>query len=274
MDGSLESIFDFYDFTTGRRLFALRQVRAQATGFAELTKHCDAAIAHELATREIERRWAGEPSDAGTNPVAQRIDVLVDRALGAIRDHALAQTQGAAPDDPIHAEVEKFVKRIFPVSVHAVTTLPYVDELAAVDDIVALLKGELAPTVKDLALGRLTKRLADLAGEYRDALDAPPQSLIQWGRVRAARAEGQGLLLEAVAIIVGKHHKRTPQGTAERLALLAPILKQNEAIGQYLRARRAVHDVNPETGEEDPSAPAAPEKTEIGKAPEGGKGDG
>src|SRR5262249_9066992 len=122
MDGSLESIFDFYDFTTGRRLFALRQVRALASGFTELAKHCDAAIAHELAPRELERRWAGEPVDA-PNPAAQRIDVLVDRALGAIRDHALAQSQGAGPDDPIHAEVEKFIKRIFPVSVHAVTTL-------------------------------------------------------------------------------------------------------------------------------------------------------
>src|SRR6185503_7564217 len=106
---------------------------------------CDAAIAHELATREIERRWSGEPSDAGTNPVAQRRDVLVDLALGAIRDHALAQAQGAAPDDPIHADLERFGKRLFPVSVYAVTTLPYVDELAAVDDIVVLLKGELAP---------------------------------------------------------------------------------------------------------------------------------
>jgi hypothetical protein len=34
--------------------------------------HCDSAIAHDLATREIERRWAGEPAKGDTNPVAQR----------------------------------------------------------------------------------------------------------------------------------------------------------------------------------------------------------
>ena len=38
-----------------------------------------------------------------------------------------------------------------------------------------------------------------------------------------------------------------------RSALLAPILKQNEAIRTYLRARRGVEDVDPETGEIDPS---------------------
>jgi len=272
MDGSLESILDFYVFTTGRRLFALRQVRAlaQEQGFTELVQHCDATLAHDLATREIERRWAGAPAGATTNPVAQRIDVLVDRTLGAIRDHAVAQTQGALPHDPIHAAVVSFVKRIFPVSVYAVTSLPYVDELAAVDDIVKLLRGELAPVVKDFGLGRLVERLGDLAQQYRDALEVSPPSLITWDRVRAARSEGQGLLLETVAILIGKHHKRTPEGTAERLALLAPILHQNEAIGQYLRARRAVADIDPDTGEEDPSAPDAGE-AQGGEAPKAGK---
>lgn len=60
---------------------------------------------------------------------------------------------------------------------------------------------------------------------------------------------------------MGKHHERTPEGTAARLALLAPILQQNEAIRQYLRARRAVADVNPETGEDEPAAPGAAQAT-------------
>jgi hypothetical protein len=270
MDGSLESLLNLYIFPTGRRLFALHQVRtlAHAQGFTELVEHCDATIAHDGDARELERRWAFEPAVADTNPAAQRIDVFVDRTLGAIRDHVVAQTQGAAPDDPIHADAASFLKRIFPVSVYAVTSLPYVDELAAVGDIVAQLNGELAAPVKEFGLERLVKRLADLAVQYRDALETPPQSFIEWGRVRAARGEGQGLLLEAVAIILGKHHQRTPEGTEARLSLLAPILKQNEAIGQYQRARRAVTDVNPETGEDDPSAPSAV------TGPSGGKANG
>lgn len=262
MDGSLESLIGLYQFTTGRLLFGISQVRAaaQAQGFTELVKHCDVTLAHAEATRELERRWAGEPADTGTNPEAQRIDALVDGCLGAIRDHAVAQTKSAPPDDPIHEQVDSFVKTVFPGrNVHAVTSLAYVEELAAVDDIVKLLQGDLAPAVKDLGLGRLAKRLADLAQQYREALEAPPESLVQWGRVRAARAEGQGLLLEAVAIILGKHHQRTPEGTEQRLSLLRPILKQNDQIGDYLRARRAVHDVDPTTGQDTPGAPGSGE---------------
>ncbi|MCC6556085.1 MAG: hypothetical protein IT372_24250 [Polyangiaceae bacterium] len=262
MDGSLESLFSFYVFTTGRRLFALRQVRAaaQAEGFTALAEHCGAAIEHDIATQAIERRWAGEPMSADTNPEAQRIDVLVDRTLGGIRDHAVAQTVGAPDSDPIHASVADFLKKVFPTgSVRDITTLSYVDELEAVDGIVRMFEGELAGLVEELNLGRLAERLAKLAVDYRAALESPPQSLIDWGRVRAARAEGQGLLLEAVALIVGKHHARTPEGTAARLALLGPILRQNEAIGVSLRARRTPTDVNPETGEEQPNSPGAAE---------------
>jgi hypothetical protein len=43
-----------------------------------------------------------------------------------------------------------------------------------------------------------------------------------------------------------------------------PILRQNEAIRQYLRARRGVEDVDPDTGEIDPNAPSS------GPTPEGG----
>ena len=76
------------------------------------------------------------------------------------------------------------------------------------------------------------------------------------------------MLLETVAIIVGKHHERTPEGTAARLSLLEPILKQNEAIGQYLKARRSPPDVNPETGEDAPDTPEAAKTPTEAKAPE------
>ncbi|NUQ75434.1 MAG: hypothetical protein HUU21_17945 [Polyangiaceae bacterium] len=56
MDASLESLFNLCVSTTGRRLFAHRQVRAiaQKQSFAELVKHCDNAIAHDLSTRKLE----------------------------------------------------------------------------------------------------------------------------------------------------------------------------------------------------------------------------
>ena len=128
MDSSFESLFGFYEFTSGRRLFALRQVRALAheQDFTELVKHCDAAVTHELATRELERRWAGEPADTGTNPAAQRIDVLVGgndehramvQQLESLYDEAEQQTidldraiNDLPSGDELAAEFEQFLR--------------------------------------------------------------------------------------------------------------------------------------------------------------------
>ena len=46
------------------------------------------------------------------------------------------------------------------------------------------------------------------------------------------------LLLEAVAIILGRHHARTKEGTEARLPVLGPVLKQNVAIGPYHNLER------------------------------------
>jgi hypothetical protein len=286
MEATLGSVFTFYVFTTGRRLFAMRQVKtaAQHLGFDKLVAHCDKAIEHDLATRALEQRWRSEPSPAGAvaNPIARKIDILVDNTLAAIRDTAAAQKRGAAADDPIHANVETFLKRVFTIDLQVLIKLPFVEESAAVDDIVTLLNGELASYVEDLGLTRLAKRLTDLAVQYREALDAAPPSLMTWGKVRAARAEGQELLYEAVCIILGKYHARTPETVAARESLLAPIRKQNDAIGEYLRSRRAIDDVNPETGEEEPDTAEGSDKhkagdgkkTEPAKADDGKKTDG
>jgi hypothetical protein len=256
VDTTLRALIKLYDFTTGRRLFALGLTRAaaKARGLKSLVARCDAAIAHDTEVRALERRWSAAPADPTANPAARKIDTLVDRTIGALRDAALAQAQGAPADDPIHAQVDAFVKRLFPNGVHAVTAAPFVEELQLVDEIVTLLQGELAPTVKELGLGKLTKRLADLAVQYRDALESPPPSVVTWGRVRAGRAEGQERMLEIVAMIMGQFHERTPQSNEARAELLGPILKQNDAIAAYLRSRRAVDDVDPETGAEEPVA--------------------
>lgn len=257
MDGSLASIINLYVFTTGRGTFAIRGVRrlAQQQGFTELVSHCDVTLALYDAARALEHRWAGEPEDTGAKPEAKRLDVLVDTTLGALRDGAVAQTMGAADDDPVHQQVASFLHEVFPAGVHTITRLPYVEESARVDDIVASLKGPLAPAVAELGLGRLANRLADLAAQYREALEAQPPSIVGFDRIRAARAECQGMLLATVALVLGKHHQPSAEGAAARLSLLSPILEQNEAIGAYLRSRRRVEDVNPDTGEDEPSKP-------------------
>jgi hypothetical protein len=262
MDAALGSLLNFYSFSTGRRIFALQQVQkiASDTGFKELDAHITPALKHDAKTREIELQWSRIPVAAPRGQAeTQRVDALTDRTLTAIRDTAMAQATSADPDDPIGTTVDTFLQEIFPLGVQDVTKMLYVDELSAVDAIVVKLKGKLAPQVVELGLSRLADRLAKLAVEYRAAMEAPESEALSFGTVRAARAQGQEYLLQAVALILGRYYRNTKADVAARQSLLSPILKQNDAIRQYLRVRRAVEDVNPETGQVDPAAPVVQE---------------
>jgi len=263
MDVALSSLLTFYAFSTGRRTFAMQQLHkvAKDMKLAALATHVAAAIKNDRKTYDLELAWASSqrapaaPSaDAGK---AKRVDAQVDRALTALRDAAQAQRDGADPaaEKDLVSSIDAMLTSLFPKGVGDVTSLSFVDELNAVDRIVAKLRGEHAALVADLGLGRLTERLAKLAVEYRAALEAPSAGGPRFDEVRAARAAGQERMLEAVAMILGAYPHGTKEDVAARRALLAPILEQNEAIRQYLRSRRAVEDVNPDTGDLDPSAP-------------------
>lgn len=277
MEPSLSALLNLYVFPTGRRLFALRRVGelAQKANAPELAAHCIAALSHDRKCLALEQKWSGivaarrgkgAPAPCKAIPMdASAIDPLVDATLTAIRDNAQKQTAGALPDDPIHAVVAGFLKEIYPGGVQAVTSLPYVEELAAVDHILARLdENELSETVKDLGLSRLVKRLATLNEQYRTALASPTPETLAFGEVKAARAAGQEHLLQAVAIILGKHHKSTPADLAARADLLGPILEQNDAIGALMRSRRAVSDVDPETGNAEPAGAGSEPAPENG----------
>lgn len=283
MDSSLSAVIDIYMFPTGRRLFAHGLVMQQAKALkdADLVKHCNAAIAEDRKCRASETRWAGvaaaarrkAPGASSPTGDAAKIDPLVDKTLTAIRDHAENQRAGTSPDDPINHVVATFLVRVFPAGVQEVTSLPFVEELSAVEHILEKLGGaELSPIVTELGLERLVTRLGGHTERYRAALRAPAEETIAFGQVRAARAAGQERLLQTVAMIVGRHYRSTPEDVAVRAALLGPILVQNAAIGEVMRSRSTVADVDPETGDADPNGMAAVPEGGVEAADEGATG--
>ena len=273
MTADLGTLLNLYVFSTGRRLFALQQVQklAKDRGLADLDAHIAGALQHDGQTLALEKQWETSGASAPKGEAA-RIDTLVDRTLSALRDAAQAQAEGAEPGDEIAEMADAFLKTLFPAGVAAITNLSFIEELAVIDSMIIKLKGPLAPAVKELGLTRLAKRLTSLADEYRGALSAPSPAL-KFGEVRAARARGQEMLLEAVAMILGKHPLSTNQDLTARTSLLGPILKQNEEIGQAMRARRALADVDPATGAPANSAPPADTKAGSNDDPVV-KGDG
>lgn len=269
MTSDLASLFNLYVFPTGRRLFAHAQVLklAQQQGINDLAAHGSAAIKHDRKTLALEQEWGSDETRPRPDADATRIDNHLDRALSAFRDAAQALADGADPEDEIVPMVNSLQKEIFPAGVAAITTLPFVEELAVVEGIVTKLKGPLKKTVDELGLSRQVKRLTKLAEQYRAALTAPSASL-KFGDVRAARARGQDMLLETVVIILSRHRSSSAEDVSARSALLEPILNQNEEIRRYMRSRRTVTDIDPETGQSDPAPPTG--ASEATPDPKGG----
>ncbi len=138
---------------------------------------------------------------------------------------------------------------LFPKGVGAITTLGFVDELAELDRIVKRLdEPDFKMLVTELGLTRQVTRLQNLEGQYRAAIEGPGGHLT-YAKIKDARAKGQSLMLQAVAMILGKYPSDSEADRKARGALLEPIFVQNEAIRRYLRDRKPIEDVNPETGE-------------------------
>ena len=251
MDTTLASILSFYAFSTGRRMFALQEVGKEATaaGHAALAAHCDAALEHDRGTRELEARWSGQTSEARHAPDARQIDILVDAALVTLRDGIDSAARASEPGDPLGEAAVKLEKLLFPTSVADIITLPYVEELAQVARIIATLHSPAwASKVQELGLARQAAYLTGLEKKYRAAVQAPGK--VPFAEVRAARLRGQSLMLQAVAMILGLYPSDSAADQAARATLLGPVFVQNAAVREYLRTRRAVVDVHPETGEE------------------------
>ena len=262
MDTTLSALLTFYSFSTGRRMFALLQVSKEATiaGHAALAAHCDTAIAHDKTVRDLEAHWLGQSSGSPFSPEAKQIDILVDSALGALRDGVDSAARASAPDDPLGEAALQLGKELFPTGLADIVKLPFVEELGQVARILDTLSSQTwAQKVQDLGLGRHVVYLTGLEKKYRVAVEGGTK--LSFDDVKAARAKGQSLMLEAVAMILGLYPSDSAADQAGRAKLLGPILKQNEAIREYLRARRAVEDVNPETG--------APEPAQAGQPPGG-----
>ncbi|MDC3958087.1 hypothetical protein [Polyangium jinanense] len=141
-------------------------------------------------------------------------------------------------------------------SAGAVTSLPFVEELGEVQRILSRVdEPDYKALVIELGLTRHVLRLRDLEGKYRAAIEGLGGQ-VTYAQVKDARAKGQSLMLQAVAMILGEYPSDSDADRKARGALLGPILVQNEAIRRYLRERKPIEDVNPETGGIEQTPPA------------------
>lgn len=250
MDATLSAILQFYVFSTGRRIFALTQTEALAleAGHTALANHCHAAVINDRETLQLEAQWATDKNASQYVVEAKQVDILVDVALGALRDSVDADARDAAPGDALGIAAAKLHQILFPNGLAAINNAPFVEQLAEVQRINGTLQSaEWSTVVNDLGLGRRLARLVELEKRYADAIAVSPKT-VTFADVKDARTKGQQLMLQTVAMILGLHPSDSAADVEARAKLLAPILRQNEAIRTYLRARRSIEDVDPDTG--------------------------
>ncbi len=243
----LTKIFNLVEFSSGRRIYALEQVRqvALARGAPVLVARINRAVADDRETLELDRRWAERIATASYEPEVIELDLYVDQVLIGIRDVAKAYCKGMQPGSHKHRVAERLLTEVFPNGLEAIISLPYIEQVAMVEVILARLQGELAAVVTDLMLTHVVDRLAVLTARYRQLVRADPREC-NFAAVRAARERGQNNLLEIIALIVGTYHDHSdPDHIVARRTLLAPILEQDRIIRAHLRLRGGVDDLDP-----------------------------
>lgn len=236
----MKQVIPLMQFSTGQRLRILHRLRELAgeRGFGEILPLIDRAIEHEQRTRALENHWAGRTGRSLYADQVVDIDGIVDQLLGGIRDIARGHARGLPAYDPVTRMCEHFLTEVFPNGLQAIVSLPYVDQVAAVEVIVGKLNGELADTVRQLGLEQKRDRLAELTVEYRRLVDEGRRDL-RFADIREARERGQQLLREVIVVVLGRFHDSTdPDQLAVREALLAPLLVQLDETRARARARR------------------------------------
>lgn len=244
---TLDSLFTLYRYTPGRRAWMLARIRAiaDAAGLQSLAARCDQLTPDETRIAADLRTWTEVRAGLASARVSQALVALDQRRDGLLGDfHAALQAQARLVDRPRGQAAVRLLGRLFPEGSRALITLPYPDQTAALDALLAVARGELAGDVEVAAatdwIESLESAHADFAAAY-DGLSERRQ--VDFKAVRAADTAAQERFLVLVCHLVD-----TASGTPHLAALLDPIDVQQKALKALYQRRRSVPDVDPDTG--------------------------
>lgn len=238
-----------YQLPSGRLIYALEASleQAEALNLREIAGACDRALKQARDTLRAERAYARRRRKDRAMAAASKIDPEVDRSVTLLRDVLKIGVKARAAADPMKARASEMLTHLFPKGVGPITSLPYIEELAAIDDVLA--EAEQFPDVIDaLALRSFLDRLAEHTAAYRSALEPIREALPDFPTIKGHRERAHELLTEVIARTLGRFPTSSPEDRAAADALLQPIVEQNEAMREALRRRKPLADLDPETG--------------------------
>jgi septal ring factor EnvC (AmiA/AmiB activator) len=211
-------------FPTGRRLKTFREVAALASTDRALQHLLTEAIAHEQRTLaledELDRLSQTTSELRALDTDIDQVDHAMDKSLTHLHDqlHALA-AQGGAQGEAASALLDA----LFSTGAEAITSLPYIEQLGAVDALLEELQGPLADAVSRAKVQAEVKNIQALSVTYRQRLASLSPEELAAEQLCNARAQGQAFLRAALDAICA-----LPDPA--RADLLAPALRQQAEI--------------------------------------------
>lgn len=244
-------------FPTGRRLFALKNVRkiAGELGDHELCMLLDNAITADSKCLNLERAWRTQVGSGVARGEATKVDPLVDRLIASIVNRLTDLVRALRPSNPVATKARAFMGQWFPNGAVGITSLPYEEQLEEIEGLLSAFADE--EIQKDLALFGLTidiQELTELLPLYRTEIQNLPPKDLKYATVVEARHSGQNNLLRAVIHILVRYDGQDQADSMEKL--LAPILDQEQRLAESAKTTKKLSDVDPDTGHETHSAVA------------------
>lgn len=255
MDTSSASLTNVYNFPTGRRLYALREVARLAMALVanDIAEHAATGVEHDTGLAAMEAR--AEALRRGRyGRDATTVDKRVDDVLVGIDSHLIARERVYGAGSQRGADAALVREKLLPQGAGAITKLAFVPEHERINVLLARARqADLAPVVARIPeLPEMLAELETVNTEYGAVLSAYDRDRPAPDDLLAAQARGQEILAEVTAMIVARY-ARLPERRAEREALLEPILRQQEDIRLARQRRRRPRDIDPDTGIEIPA---------------------
>ena len=262
----LSDYLSAYVLPSGRAVFAGRKVvaAAQELGTKDIAKRANAFLDAANATHDLEIRYRLAQATPQYGPAASTIDARLDRALGALQRMVAGYvelSEDATTDPEMAAAARQLSNELFPRGLTHVTMMSFPEEFETVSKLLARLQGsgDLAGAAARLSLDPFVATLATLNTSFGAELDrAPKVEGPGWDEIRAARAKMHARQLELIAAVLGAFPDSDETSLTRRTAVLEPLSVQQRALAALYRSRRGGRDVNPETGEVDPTTPEEP----------------
>jgi hypothetical protein len=224
-------------FPTGRRLKVFREIAAQAPPDRALRALLTEAIQHEQRTLELELELDRQSLSTGElrapSTDIDQVDHAMDKSLGHLHDALAAAVE--AKDERSDAAA-MLIDVLFSTGAQSITSLPYIDQLGAVDALLEELHGALAQAVVVAKVQADVKNIQLLSVAYRQRLESLSPEELAAEQLCNARGQGQAFLKEVLDALC-------TLDAAQRAPLLAPAQQQQVEIDACIARAGFVIDI-------------------------------